>query len=90
MRSHFYRSLYSNQLIGQIPSTIGQLSTLNYLYVVVAFDIVGAHFCWFAHRALSDNQFTGSIPPAIGQLTALIVLCEHLVLELTTHSVSAC
>jgi len=43
----FRRSLSSNQFAGASPSMIAQLTTLNYLYVVVWIGLAFAHVAQF-------------------------------------------
>ena len=68
--------LYSNQVSGEIPPEIGQLTNLTYL---------GLHYCELTGQIppeigqltnlvflkLNNNQFTGEIPSEIGNLTNL-------------------
>lgn len=70
------RYLHSNQLTGPIPSTIGQIKALNFLFVV--FDdssVIRIHSSCFS-RHLYDNQLVGPIPSSIGQLARLTSWCE--------------
>jgi hypothetical protein len=83
-------NLYNNQLSGGIPSTLGQLQHLKYLYVkawiLCSLDINdGMHrlFLFLNNgyngfvqniRYLSSNSLTGSIPPSLTMLRNLTVL----------------
>ena len=72
-----FRTLYLNQLTGTIPSSIGYLAQLQYLYVHSCFQFHPpiqiktntncSIFCMF--RDLSANQLSGTIPSSIGNLT---------------------
>jgi hypothetical protein len=68
------RDFSFNQFSSSIPSTIGQLTALTALYVVMLTVQCQTHVSGFARRGLSGNQLTGSIPSTIGQLTALTFL----------------
>jgi hypothetical protein len=70
--------LTTNQLTGTIPSTVGQLSSLQFLCVgaeatigdVFAFVLTFHPFC----RYLNANRLTGTIPSTVGQISSLQVL----------------
>lgn len=62
------RNLSVNKLTGPIPSTIGELTALRILYVVLIFLCRRAHI---ACRQLFVNELTGQIPTTIGRLTRL-------------------
>lgn len=71
--------LEDNLIHGQIPSSLGQLSSLRELYLsnnhltgTIPIDI-GA-LSNFVELDLSNNQLKGAIPDSVGQLTNLRVL----------------
>ncbi|XP_011040229.1 PREDICTED: probable LRR receptor-like serine/threonine-protein kinase At1g53430 isoform X2 [Populus euphratica] len=85
-------NLFNNQLSGEIPSTLGYLQHLTYLYVKALipcsiFRNDGMHrLCLFLNhgtmtvvniRNLASNSLTGSIPPSLTMLHNL----EHLFLS---------
>jgi len=93
--------LFSNQLSGTIPSTIGGLTNLQALYEI-HFPI----FSWrwqglslftdsiwlirlFDDRYLFSNQLSGTIPSTIGGLTKLVDLYgnHHRILLLTKNDI---
>jgi hypothetical protein len=50
------RSLFSNQLVGQIPQTIGALTTLTSLYVIApAYLNLGAHSVGFTQKSFQQR-----------------------------------
>ena len=74
-------SLYSNNLIGSIPSTIGQLSSLQYRFLygnqlIGTIPLTIGQLSSLQHLYLYSNQLTGTIPSTIGQLSSL----QHLYL----------
>jgi hypothetical protein len=64
------RSLATNLLTREIPSTVGQLMALTHLYFIV----LSCQSSLFVQRNLYGNLLTGSIHSTIGQLTALKLL----------------
>ena len=64
------RCLHSNHLNGTIPSSLGNLTNLAWLYVCCS-----CTWCWCS-RDLHSNQLTGSIPPSLGNLTNLQFLYD--------------
>ena len=77
------RQLLDNVLTGSIPSELGMLSSLAFLYVSLL-----PHICFFSfvvlflvflnhnpnNRQLSHNDLTGSIPSELGMLSSLAIL----------------
>ena len=77
------RQLQSNGLTGSIPSELGNLSSVTFLYVSLL-----PHICFFSflllflvflnhnsnNRRLYSNDLTGSIPSELGMLSALVQL----------------
>jgi hypothetical protein len=72
-------ALADNNLVGSIPSSIGNLSSLEYLYLDNN-QITGSippeigNLSSLVSLHLDNNQITGSIPPEIGNLSSLIIL----------------
>jgi Leucine-rich repeat (LRR) protein len=70
-------SLSHRNLRGTIPSTIGQLSSLQYLYMYGNPQLIGSipstigQLSFLYDLSLSNNQLIGSIPSTIGQLSSL-------------------
>jgi len=86
-------SLESNQLSGTIPSSIGLLTNLQYLYdndqcvhwwITNSFEYQDIHpVSWCHHdRLLDGNQFMGTIPTTFASLTNLQFLYETLTFSL--------
>ena len=73
------RQLYflNNNLVGEIPPEIGNLTHLYYLYICGC-HLTGLHPSQLSHSLtflnLAHNQLTGGIPPELGQLTGLTYL----------------
>ena len=77
------RALDENLLTGSIPSALGNLSSLSYLYVsllphICSLSFVVLFLVFLNHnsnnRWLNSNNFTGSIPSELGMLSALVDL----------------
>ena len=72
-------SLYGNNLSGEIPSSIGNLTNLQYLRLVNK-NLSGSipseigNLTNLIELDLSENEFSGSIPSEIGNLTNLTLL----------------
>ena len=71
--------LNDNQLTGEIPSEIGNLTNSGYLYLSnnqltgeIPSEI--GNLTNLTHLILSENQLTGEIPVEIGNLTNLLTL----------------
>jgi Leucine-rich repeat (LRR) protein len=55
---------------GPLPTEIGLLTELEYLYV----HVLEKHFSHNKFRSLNQNSFTGSIPTEVSKLTKLRIL----------------
>lgn len=71
---HSHREIVGAQLVGIIPISIGQLSGLTYLCVLVNSPLHDSHFESFFKRSLSHNRLAGTIPASIILLTQLIYM----------------
>jgi len=67
------RDLDTNQLNGTIPTEIGKLTSLTYLFVYI-YQFASFLLCltsFFFDRDLDTNQITGAIPTELGNLILL-------------------
>jgi len=82
-----------NQLSGTIPSTIGSLTNLKYLYDCNSLFILTSHPSQIPNSSfvstisyLYSNQLLGTIPSTIGSLINLLELYEYQTQPLITKS----
>ena len=89
------RWLSTNDLTGSIPSELGNLSNLTYLYVSLLPHICSLSFVVlflvflnhnFNNRQLSTNDLTGSIPSELGMLSNLANLYVSLLPHICSFS----
>ena len=73
--------LFSNQLTGTIPETIGNLENATAMYVpffthLSLFSLLTSLFQYLAFISyLDENQLTGEIPQSLVKLVNLMALC---------------
>ena len=69
----FLRVLDTNELSGTIPSQIGKLTSLMYLYDLLWTNLISS---FWVFRYLYSNELSGTIPSQIGNLTPLLELYD--------------
>ena len=74
---YLFSYLYNNQLLGTIPSSLGNLTALQFLCVRRADCCLCTALTRYACALseLDNNQLSGTIPSSLGNLTALQQLC---------------
>lgn len=82
------RSVSVNRLTGQIPSYLGNITTLTALYDLTLFLSLITIFVLFDYRSIilmenlfrgiENNMFSGTVPPQLGNLVNMEILSVSL------------